>query len=158
MELLAEYEVPLQGARAVVVGRSNIVGKPISLLLLAQHATVTVCHSRTQELGTVTREADVLVAAIGRAEAITPDMVKPGATVIDVGINRVDGRLVGDVRADVAECRRSAHARARWGRADDDRVAPPEHGARRPLPGRAARLSPGLTVLAGPGGRHDRTT
>jgi methylenetetrahydrofolate dehydrogenase (NADP+)/methenyltetrahydrofolate cyclohydrolase len=103
MELLAEYDVPLQGARAVVVGRSNIVGKPVSLLLLQQHATVTICHSRTRDLGAVTREADVLVAALGRARALTADMVKPGATVIDVGINRVDGRLVGDVAEDVAE-------------------------------------------------------
>jgi methylenetetrahydrofolate dehydrogenase (NADP+) / methenyltetrahydrofolate cyclohydrolase len=103
MELLAEYDVPLQGARAVVVGRSNIVGKPVSLLLLQQHATVTICHSRTRDLGAVTREADVLVAALGRARALTADMVKPGATVIDVGINRIDGRLVGDVAEDVAE-------------------------------------------------------
>jgi methylenetetrahydrofolate dehydrogenase (NADP+)/methenyltetrahydrofolate cyclohydrolase len=103
MELLAEYDVPLQGARAVVVGRSNIVGKPVSLLLLQQHATVTICHSRTRDLGAVTREADVLVAALGRARAVTADMVKPGATVIDVGINRLDGRLVGDVAEDVAE-------------------------------------------------------
>jgi methylenetetrahydrofolate dehydrogenase (NADP+)/methenyltetrahydrofolate cyclohydrolase len=103
MELLAEYDVPLQGARAVVVGRSNIVGKPVSLLLLRQHATVTICHSRTRDLGAVTREADILVAALGRARALTADMVKPGATVIDVGINRVDGRLVGDVAEDVAE-------------------------------------------------------
>jgi methylenetetrahydrofolate dehydrogenase (NADP+) / methenyltetrahydrofolate cyclohydrolase len=103
MELLAEYDVPLQGARAVVVGRSNIVGKPVSLLLLQQHATVTICHSRTRDLGAVTREADVLVAALGRARAVTAEMVKPGATVIDVGINRVDGRLVGDVAEDVAE-------------------------------------------------------
>jgi methylenetetrahydrofolate dehydrogenase (NADP+)/methenyltetrahydrofolate cyclohydrolase len=103
MELLDSYEVELEGARAVVVGRSNIVGKPISLLLLQRHATVTICHSRTRELAAVTREADVLVAALGRAEAVGREMVKPGATVIDVGINRVDGRLVGDVAGDVAE-------------------------------------------------------
>jgi methylenetetrahydrofolate dehydrogenase (NADP+)/methenyltetrahydrofolate cyclohydrolase len=103
MEILAAYDVPLQGARAVVVGRSNIVGKPVSLLLLAQHATVTICHSRTRELAAVCREADVLVAAVGRANAVTADMVKPGATVVDVGINRVDGKLVGDVAADAAE-------------------------------------------------------
>ena len=102
MEMLAAYEVPLLGKRAVVVGRSNIVGKPIALLLLQEHATVTICHSRTQELPAVTREADVLVAAIGRPAAITADMVKPGATVIDVGINRVDGRLAGDVAEDAA--------------------------------------------------------
>jgi methylenetetrahydrofolate dehydrogenase (NADP+)/methenyltetrahydrofolate cyclohydrolase len=103
MEILAEYEVPLVGARAVVVGRSNIVGKPVSLLLLAQHATVTICHSRTRDLAAVCREADVLVAAVGRANAITADMVKPGAAVVDVGINRVDGALVGDVAADAAD-------------------------------------------------------
>jgi len=100
MEILAAYDVPLQGARAVVVGRSNIVGKPVSLLLLMQHATVTICHSRTKDLAAVCREADVLVAAIGKAGAVTADMIRPGATVIDVGINRVDGRLVGDVAED----------------------------------------------------------
>src|SRR3990170_7225351 len=103
MELLAEYDVPLKGARAVVVGRSNIVGKPISLLLLAEHATVTICHSRTRDLPAVVREADVVVAAVGRAAMVTADMVKPGATVVDVGINRVDGKVVGDVAADVRE-------------------------------------------------------
>jgi methylenetetrahydrofolate dehydrogenase (NADP+)/methenyltetrahydrofolate cyclohydrolase len=103
MEILAEYDVPLAGARAVVVGRSNIVGKPVSLLLLAQHATVTICHSRTRELAAICREADVLVAAVGRANAITADMVKPGAAVVDVGINRVEGALVGDVAADAAD-------------------------------------------------------
>ncbi len=103
MELLAEYDVPLKGVRAVVVGRSNIVGKPISLLLLAEHATVTICHSRTRDLPALTGEADVLVAAVGKAAAVTADMIKPGATVIDVGINRMDGRLVGDVAEDAAE-------------------------------------------------------
>lgn len=103
MEILDEYDVPLQGAQAVVVGRSNIVGKPISLLLLQRHATVTICHSRTRELPELTRGADVLVAAIGKARAITREMVKPGACVIDVGINRVDGKLVGDVAEDVAD-------------------------------------------------------
>jgi methylenetetrahydrofolate dehydrogenase (NADP+)/methenyltetrahydrofolate cyclohydrolase len=103
MEILAEYDVPLQGARAVVVGRSNIVGKPVSLLLLGRHATVTICHSRTRDLGAVCREADVVVAAVGKAAAVTAEMVKPGATVIDVGINRVEGGLVGDVAEDVAE-------------------------------------------------------
>ena len=103
MEILDAYEVELTGARAVVVGRSNIVGKPISLLLLQRHATVTICHSRTRDLAAVAREADVLVAAIGKPAAVTREMVKPGATVIDVGINRLDGRLVGDVAEDVAE-------------------------------------------------------
>ncbi len=103
MELLRTYEIPLEGARAVVVGRSNIVGKPIALLLLAENATVTVCHSRTRDLPAVVREADVVVAAVGRAGMITKDMVKPGAAVVDVGINRVDGKVVGDVAEDVRE-------------------------------------------------------
>jgi methylenetetrahydrofolate dehydrogenase (NADP+) / methenyltetrahydrofolate cyclohydrolase len=103
MELLRAYEIPLAGARAIVVGRSNIVGKPMALLLLAEHATVTVCHSRTRDLPAVVREADVLVAAVGRPQTVTAEMVKPGATVIDVGINRVDGKVVGDVAEDVRE-------------------------------------------------------
>ncbi len=103
MELLRAYEVPLEGARAVIVGRSKIVGKPLALLLLAANATVTVCHTRTRDLASVVREADVVVAAAGRAETVTAPMVKPGATVIDVGINRVDGRLVGDVAEDARQ-------------------------------------------------------
>ena len=103
MEILRAYEIPLEGARAVVVGRSNIVGKPMALLLLAEHATVTVCHSRTRDLAGVVGEADVVVAAVGRAAMVTREMVKPGAAVIDVGINRVDGKVVGDVAEDVRE-------------------------------------------------------
>ena len=103
MALLEEYEVPLLGARAVVVGRSNIVGKPVSLLLLAEHATVTICHSRTTDLAEQTREADVLVVAVGQAGLITPDMVKEGATVVDVGMNRTADGLRGDVEPEVAE-------------------------------------------------------
>jgi methylenetetrahydrofolate dehydrogenase (NADP+)/methenyltetrahydrofolate cyclohydrolase len=103
MTLLEEYDVPLKGARAVVVGRSNIVGKPVSLLLLAQHATVTICHSRTAELAAHTREADVLVVAVGQAGLITSDMVKEGAIVIDVGMNRTPDGLRGDVDPAVAE-------------------------------------------------------
>jgi methylenetetrahydrofolate dehydrogenase (NADP+)/methenyltetrahydrofolate cyclohydrolase len=103
LELLREYEIELQGADAVVIGRSNIVGKPISLLLLAEHATVTITHSRTTNLAERVRAADVVVAAVGRAATVTAEMVKPGATVIDVGINRVDGKVVGDVAPDVAE-------------------------------------------------------
>lgn len=97
MELLADGGVDLRGKQAVVVGRSNIVGKPIAMLLLQKHATVTICHSRTADLGAVTRQADVLVVAVGRPNFIRGEMVKPGAVVIDVGINRVDGALVGDV-------------------------------------------------------------
>ena len=97
MELLRRYEVPVRGARAVVVGRSVIVGRPMSLLLLNADATVTVCHSRTRDLPAVCREADILVAAIGRPGYVDASFVKPGACVIDVGINRVEGRLTGDV-------------------------------------------------------------
>lgn len=95
--LLRDAQVPLDGAHAVVVGRSNIVGKPMALLLLQQNCTVTVCHSHTRDLTALTRQADILVAAVGRPRMITADMVKPGAAVIDVGINRVDGKLCGDV-------------------------------------------------------------
>ncbi len=98
IKLLYYYGIEIQGKEAVVVGRSNIVGKPVSLLLLHRHATVTICHSRTRTLPEVTRRADILIAAIGRARFITDDMVKEGAVVIDVGINRLpDGKLSGDV-------------------------------------------------------------
>lgn len=98
IKLLDYYSIEIQGKEAVVVGRSNIVGKPVSLLLLHRHATVTICHSRTRTLPEVTRRADILIAAIGRARFITGDMVKEGAVVIDVGINRLpDGKLSGDV-------------------------------------------------------------
>jgi methylenetetrahydrofolate dehydrogenase (NADP+) / methenyltetrahydrofolate cyclohydrolase len=103
MTLLEEYDVPLEGARAVVVGRSIIVGKPVALLLLAQHATVTICHSRTVDLAAHTREGDVLVVAVGQPGLISPDMVKEGATVIDVGMNRTPDGLRGDVDPAVAE-------------------------------------------------------
>jgi methylenetetrahydrofolate dehydrogenase (NADP+) / methenyltetrahydrofolate cyclohydrolase len=103
MRLLEEYDVPLEGARAVVVGRSNIVGKPAALLLLHANATVTVCHSRTHDLGAVTREADVLVVAVGLAAVIGPDDVAEGAAVIDVGMNRGDDGVVGDVDPAAAE-------------------------------------------------------
>ena len=97
MELLRRNDVELTGAEAVVVGRSDLVGKPVAALLLAQHATVTICHSRTRNLGEVCRRADVLVAAVGRPEMVKGSWVKPGAAVIDVGINRTDAGLVGDV-------------------------------------------------------------
>jgi methylenetetrahydrofolate dehydrogenase (NADP+)/methenyltetrahydrofolate cyclohydrolase len=98
MRMLDEYEIPLEGARAVVIGRSAIVGKPMAHLLLRRNATVTICHSRTQDLQRHTLEADVLVAAVGRTHLVSPDMVKPGATVIDVGMNRGEGKKVlGDV-------------------------------------------------------------
>ena len=100
MKLLEAYGIDPAGKRAVVIGRSNIVGKPMAMLLLAANATVTICHSRTQNLADITRQADILVAAVGRANFVTADMVKPGVAVIDVGINRVDGKLVGDVDFD----------------------------------------------------------
>ena len=115
LELLMRAEVPVSGARAVVLGRSKIVGLPAALLLLRNDATVTICHSRTKDLPAVTKEADILIAAIGRANFVTAEMVKPGAAVIDVGVNRVEDsskkrgyRLVGDCDfeavAEVAGC------------------------------------------------------
>ena len=98
MELLHRTDISVEGKHCVVIGRSNIVGKPMAMLLLHENATVTICHSRTQNLAEICRGADVLVAAVGRAGFVTPDMVKPGAVVIDVGINRgADGKLCGDV-------------------------------------------------------------
>ncbi|MGA2526714.1 MAG: bifunctional methylenetetrahydrofolate dehydrogenase/methenyltetrahydrofolate cyclohydrolase FolD [Smithellaceae bacterium] len=101
MELISRTGIELTGKEAVVVGRSNIVGKPIALLLLTQNATVTICHSRTKNLSTVTGRADVLIAAVGKARMIKADMVKKGAIVIDVGVNRLEnGKLTGDVAFD----------------------------------------------------------
>lgn len=98
IELLDYYDIPLEGKNCVIVGRSNIVGKPMAALLLERNATVTVCHSRTKDLASFTKNADVIVAAVGRANFITADMVKEGAVVVDVGINRLDsGKLCGDV-------------------------------------------------------------
>jgi methylenetetrahydrofolate dehydrogenase (NADP+)/methenyltetrahydrofolate cyclohydrolase len=99
MALLAEYGIELTGAKAVVVGRSDIVGKPVAHLLLQQHATVTICHSRTRDLTRETLEADVLVVAVGHAALVTADMVKRSAAVVDVGMNRTEAGLVGDVDA-----------------------------------------------------------
>ena len=92
LEILKRSNIPISGQNAVVVGRSDIVGKPAAMLLLHDNATVTICHSKTRDLGAVTRQADILVAAIGRPGFITPEMVKPGATIIDVGINRIENR------------------------------------------------------------------
>jgi methylenetetrahydrofolate dehydrogenase (NADP+)/methenyltetrahydrofolate cyclohydrolase len=99
MRMLDEYEIPLEGARAVVIGRSAIVGKPMAHLLLQRNATVTICHSRTQDIERHTLDADVLVAAVGRTHLVSPDMVKAGATVIDVGMNRDENsrKVLGDV-------------------------------------------------------------
>jgi methylenetetrahydrofolate dehydrogenase (NADP+)/methenyltetrahydrofolate cyclohydrolase len=97
MELLRRYKIPIEGRNAVVVGRSGIVGKPMALMLLEANATVTICHSRTANLAEECRRADILVAAIGRAEFLGEDHIRKGAVVIDVGMNRIDGRLTGDV-------------------------------------------------------------
>jgi methylenetetrahydrofolate dehydrogenase (NADP+) / methenyltetrahydrofolate cyclohydrolase len=95
--ILDHHRVPIEGANAVVIGRSEIVGKPISLLLLHRNATVTICHSKTRDLAEVVRRADILVAALGKPRFVQGDWIKPGAAVIDVGVNRVDGKLIGDV-------------------------------------------------------------
>jgi methylenetetrahydrofolate dehydrogenase (NADP+)/methenyltetrahydrofolate cyclohydrolase len=102
LELLDRHGVRLEGAEAVVVGRSDLVGKPVAQMLLARHATVTICHSRTRDLPDVCRRADVLVAAVGRPRMVRGDWIKPGATVIDVGINRTEAGLVGDVDFEAA--------------------------------------------------------
>ena len=103
MLLLDEAGINPAGKQAVVVGRSNIVGKPIAMLLLQRNATVTICHSKTPNLSQITQQADILVVAVGKPAIVTRDMVKPGACVVDVGVNRLDTGLVGDVAADVAE-------------------------------------------------------
>jgi methylenetetrahydrofolate dehydrogenase (NADP+) / methenyltetrahydrofolate cyclohydrolase len=114
IEILKRSKIPIAGQHAVVVGRSDIVGKPAAMLLLHQNATVTICHSKTRDLGAVTREADILVAAIGRPGFIAPEMVKPGATVIDVGINRIttqadfDKYFAGDAKREAAFAKRGS--------------------------------------------------
>ena len=114
IEILKRSNLPISGQHAVVVGRSDIVGKPVAMLLLHENATVTICHSKTRDLGAVTREADILVAAIGRAGFITPEMVKPGATIIDVGINRITTReevdrfFLGDAKRKATFARRGS--------------------------------------------------
>ena len=97
IKLLDEYKIEIEGKNAVIIGRSNIVGKPVSFLLLERNATVTICHSRTKDLPSITRSADILIAAIGKPNFVSLDMVKINSVVIDVGINRLDGKLVGDV-------------------------------------------------------------
>jgi methylenetetrahydrofolate dehydrogenase (NADP+)/methenyltetrahydrofolate cyclohydrolase len=114
IEILKRSELPISGQHAVVVGRSDIVGKPVAMLLLHENATVTICHSKTRDLGAVTREADILVAAIGRPGFITAEMVKPGATIIDVGINRLTTReeldkfFAGDTKREATFIRRGS--------------------------------------------------
>ena len=108
MELLTHYGISAEGKRCVVIGRSNIVGKPMGMLLLHQNGTVTICHSRTKELAEICRSADILVAAVGRANFVTADMVKEDAVVIDVGMNRLDGKLCGDVQFDTV-CQKAGY-------------------------------------------------
>jgi methylenetetrahydrofolate dehydrogenase (NADP+)/methenyltetrahydrofolate cyclohydrolase len=103
LEILLRHQIEISGARAVVVGRSTPVGRPMALLLIQNDATVTVCHSRTRAMGDVTREADILAVAAGRAGLVTREMVRPGAAVIDFGVNVIEGKAVGDVAPDVAE-------------------------------------------------------
>jgi methylenetetrahydrofolate dehydrogenase (NADP+)/methenyltetrahydrofolate cyclohydrolase len=97
MEILDRYEIEIEGANAVVIGRSNIVGKPVSLMLQSKNATVTMCHSKTRNLKEICQQADILVAAVGVPRLVKADWVKPGAAVIDVGVSNIDGKLVGDV-------------------------------------------------------------
>jgi methylenetetrahydrofolate dehydrogenase (NADP+)/methenyltetrahydrofolate cyclohydrolase len=114
IEILKRSEIPIAGQHAVVLGRSDIVGKPAAMLLLHQNATVTICHSKTRNLGEITRQADILVAAIGRPGFVTPEMVKPGATLIDVGINRITTReefdrfFAGDAKREAVFAKRGA--------------------------------------------------
>ena len=103
MAILKHYNIELSGKNAVVIGRSNVVGKPVADLLLAQNATVTICHSRTKDIAGILQNADIIVAAVGKACFVKPEMVKEGVVIVDVGINAVDGKLVGDVDPAVAE-------------------------------------------------------
>lgn len=123
---LRHYDIPLEGARAVVIGRSDVIGKPVAQLLLAANATVTICHSRTRELAAVTREADILIAAVGKAEMVTADMMRDGAVLIDVGIHRKGDRTCGDIHAD-------AYAKA---------------GAYTPVPGGIGAVTTSMMLLA----------
>ena len=103
IRIMDHYDLPIEGKHAVIIGRSNLVGKPAAALFLQRHATVSLAHSRTQDLPGLVKQADIIVAAVGRQALVTPDIVKPGAVVLDVGITRVDGKLKGDVHPDVAE-------------------------------------------------------
>ena len=140
MELLQAYDIPVEGKRCVVIGRSNIVGKPMAMLLLHQNGTVTICHSRTKDLPEVTRQADILVSAVGKSRFVTAEMVKPGAVVIDVGMNRDEnGKLCGDVDFAAVEPVASLYhpgARRRW--PHDHRHAAEKYGHSRQAPKRPA--------------------
>ena len=149
MELLRRHDVALEGAEAVVVGRSDLVGKPISAMLLAANATVTTCHSRTRDLAAVCRRADVLIAAVGVPELVKGDWIKEGAVVIDVGMNRTDAGLDGRRRVRIRRRPGGAdHARPRRRRPDDDRDAPAQH----PRSGEGRRLMRRAEPVAGLGG------
>ena len=158
IELLKRHDVELEGAEAVVVGRSDLVGKPVAALLLAENATVTMCHSRTRDLGEVCRRADVLIAAVGRPRMVQGSWIKPGATVIDVGINRTDDGLVGDVDFDGGQAgRRADHPGPGRRRPDDDRDAARKYAPSGPrgrpgLSGRSnsARSAAGQTYTGAP--------
>ena len=128
LELLDSHGVPLEGAEAVVVGRSDLVGKPVAAMLLARNATVTMCHSRTRDLAGVCARADVLIAAVGVPELIGAEHVKDGAVVIDVGMNRTDDGLKGDVDFEATSASPADHAGTGRRRADDDRDAARQHG------------------------------
>ena len=97
MAILKHYGISVEGKHAVIIGRSNVIGKPVAMMLMQKNATVTICHSRTKNLTEITQQADILVTAVGEAGWVTADMVKPGAIVLDVGINRIHGKTVGDV-------------------------------------------------------------
>ncbi len=103
MAILNHYNIPLEGKHVVVVGRSQVIGKPVALMALAAHGTVTMCHSRTSDLVEQVKRGDIIIAAAGRAHMITANMIKPGAVVIDVGINELDGKTVGDVDYDAVK-------------------------------------------------------
>jgi methylenetetrahydrofolate dehydrogenase (NADP+)/methenyltetrahydrofolate cyclohydrolase len=142
IEILRRSNIPLSGQHAVVVGRSDIVGKPAAMLLLHQDATVTICHSKTRNLAEITRQADILVAAIGRAGFITPEMVKPGATIIDVGMNRIDDPqefarfFVGNAKREAAFAKRGSVVMG-----DVDPRAFEISGAYTPVPGGVGKLT-----------------
>jgi len=142
IEILRRSGIPIAGQRAVVVGRSDIVGKPAAMLLLNENATVTICHSKTRDLGSVTREADILIAAIGRPGFITPEMVKPGATIIDVGINRITDRaeferfFAGNAKREAAFAKRGSVVIG-----DVDPAAFEVAGAYTPVPGGVGLLT-----------------
>ena len=147
MALLEEYDVPIEGARAVVVGRSDIVGKPAALLLLHANATVTVCHSRTKDLAAHTREADILVVGVGQAGVIRPEHVREGATVIDVGMNRAERSSRRRRRPGSGGARGVDHPGPRRGRSDDDRDAPARARFRPPATGAGFLRSPERDVI-----------